>query len=101
MCNLIMIYNVYTLTIEQLHDLIASGDDSHDNQIRITTNGDIFLSDIVGAEHLDGIAGRFESFDAGNSYVGAEAAADQKFIKRLFDAIQHWKEFPCTYIDTF
>ena len=33
-----MRYNVDTLTIEQLRDLIASGDDSHSNQIRITKN---------------------------------------------------------------
>ena len=96
-----MSYNVHTLTIEQLRDLIASGDDSHDNQIRITTSGDIFLSNIVGADDLDGIAGRFETYDAGNGYVGAEAAADQKFIEELFDAIQHWKESPRTYIDTY
>ena len=96
-----MSYNVYTLTIEQLHDLIASGDDSHDNQIRITTSGEIFLSNFVGADHLDGIAGRFETFDAGNSYVGAEAAADQKYIEKLFNAIQHWIEVPRTYIDIY
>lgn len=96
-----MRFNVYTLTIEQLRALIASGDDSHRNQIRITTSGDIFLSSIVGADHLDGIAGRFETFDAGNSYVGARAAADQEFIEKLFAAIQHWKEFPRTYIDIY
>lgn len=73
-----MHFNVYTLTIEQLRPLIASGDDSHQNQVRITASGEIFLSSIVG---------RFETFDTGNGYVGARAAADQKFIERLFAAI--------------
>lgn len=40
--------NVDTLTIDQLRDLIAAGDDSHHNQLRITSSREIFLSDIVG-----------------------------------------------------
>lgn len=96
-----MEYNVYTLTMEQLEVLIRSGDDSQANQIRIRKDGTIFLSSIVHANQLDGIIGRFETFDAGNDYVGAKAAANQKFIKRLFDAIQRWKESPRTYIDIF
>lgn len=51
--------NVDTLTIDQLRDLIAAGDDSHHNQLCITSSREIFLSDIVGLEHLEGIIGRF------------------------------------------
>lgn len=96
-----MYYNVWTLTIEQLRDLIASGDDSHHNQIRIKENGDIFLSAIIGAECLDGIKGRFETFNAHNGYVGPEAAADDEFVQRLFAAIQRWRQRPCSYIDVW
>lgn len=97
-----MRYNVDTLTIEQLRDLIASGDDSHSNQIRITKNREIFLSSVVGADCLDEIACRFETYDAGNGYVGSRAAADTEFINRIFNAIQKWLESPyATYIDIY
>ncbi len=94
-----MTYNVWTLTLDQLRDLIASGDDSHPNQIRIKDNGDIFLSFLVGADHIEGIAGRFETFDAHNGYVGPKAASDPQYVQRIFDTIQNWKEHPRTYID--
>lgn len=94
-----MTYNVWTLTLDQLRDLIASGDDSHDNQIRIKIDGEIFLSSDVGADNLTGIQARFDTFDAYNDYVGPRAAADSKFIQRLFNAIQAWKKSPRPYID--
>lgn len=93
--------NVDTLTIDQLRDLIAAGDDSHHNQLRITSSREIFLSDIVGLEHLEGIIGRFETFVAGNGYVWLNAALDQQFIESLYTAIQTWKKSPCSYVDMF
>lgn len=96
-----MSYDVYTITFDQLRDLIRSGDDSHHNQIRIRKNGEIFLSSDVGADKLDGIAGRFETFVAHNGYVGPAAADDERFMRRLFDALKEWIEDPCSYIDVF
>lgn len=84
-----------------MRDLIAAGDDSHHNQLRITSSREIFLSDIVGLEHLEGIIGRFETFVAGNGYVGLNAAFDQQFIESLYTAIQTWKKSPCSYVDMF
>ena len=92
-------YNVYTLTTDQLTSLISAGDDSKRNQIRIKEDGTIFLSTIVGNNGLDGIVGRFETFDAGNGYVGQEAAQNQEYIERLYNAIQGWIEHPKSYID--
>lgn len=92
-------YNVDTLTIEELKDLIASGDDSKANQIRIGVDGSIFLSGVVGANNLDGIVGRFETFDANNDYVGSFAASNERYIKRLFHTIEQWKKSPRSYID--
>ena len=94
-------YNVDTLTIEQFRDLIASGDDSRANQIRITKDREIFLSPIVGAVSLQNIIGRFETFDKDSHYVGKEAAADTARINRMFNAIQEWTETKRTYIDIF
>ena len=94
-------YNVNSLTLDQLCDLIRAGDDTHDNQLRIRKNGDIFLSQDVGADNLDGIIGRFETFDAYNDYVGPDAAADMNWMKRLFNGIQEWKKRPVSYIDAY
>ena len=93
--------NVDTLTIDQLRDLIAAGDDSHHNQLRITSSREIFLSDIVGLENLEGIIGRFETFVAGNGYVGLNAASDRQFIESLYNALQAWKKSPRPYVDIF
>lgn len=90
---------IETLTIEQLRDLIASGDDSHANQIRIKKDGEIFISSLTGAQQLDGIIGRFETFDAHNGYIGPKAAADAEYVQRMFNAIQAWKKSPRSYID--
>ena len=93
------LYNVHTLTIEQLTNLIASGDNSQRCQLRIKKDGTIFLSSVVGANNLDDIAGRFETFDANNDYVGAKAANNEKYIKQLFHTIKHWIDNPMPYID--
>lgn len=77
-------YNVQSLTIEQLTNLIAQGDNSKDSQIRIKNDGTIFLSYVVDMAQLDGIAGRFETFRANGDYVGAKAAKNEKYVKSLF-----------------
>ncbi len=97
-----MQYNVFTLTENQLRELIRSGDDSRSNQIRIKDSGEIFLSQLVGADHIEGIKARFETFGAHNGYVGEGAASDDRFIKGLFQAIQDWIKNPVkTYIDVW
>lgn len=95
-------YNILTITISDLKELIANGDDRHDNQIRVTKDGQVFLSqDIVGADNIENIAFRFESFDAGNDYVGQQASEDDEFINGLYNALkQNWNDnCPRTYID--
>lgn len=92
-------FNVYELTMEQVTDLIASGNDSIRNQIRIKEDGTIFLSTIVGNNSLDGIAGRFETFDAGNGYIGQKAATNEKHILSVYLTIKRWIDHPVPYID--
>lgn len=94
-------YNVETLTIEELAVLIASGNDSKRNQIRIKEDGTIFLSTIVGAQDLEGIKGRFETFESNNGYVGEKAASNQAYIKQLFLTIQNWLAHPKPFIDVW
>lgn len=94
-------YAVQSLTIEQLTNLIAQGDNSKDSQLRIKQDGTIFLSYVVGMEQLDGIAGRFETFGANNNYVGAKAAENERYIKSLFLTVKDWIEHPKTFVDTW
>lgn len=95
-------YNVETMTLDQFRELIASGDDNHRNQIRVSISGDVYLSqDITGAMQLDGVAFRLESFDAGNKYVGKEAAEDDRLVIPMYKAIkENWENgAKRTYID--
>ena len=50
-------YDVAAMTLEDFRDLIASGNDAYDNQIRVSKEGKIYLSQgITGAISLDGVA---------------------------------------------
>lgn len=95
-------YDVVTMTLENFRDLIASGNDEYNNQIRVSKDGKIYLSQgVVGASNLYDVAFRCETFDAGNDYVGIEVSKDDRFIIPLFKAIKdNWaKGCPKTYLD--
>ena len=97
-------YDIRTITLEQFRMLIACGNDSHNNQIRVTKSGMVYLSeDIVGSEQLDDVALSFETFSAHNGYVGVKAAEDNSHVIPLYYAlIGNWTS-GCshTYIDSF
>ena len=97
-------YDIRTITLEQFRILIACGNDSHNNQIRVTKSGMVYLSeDIVGSEQLDDVALCFETFSAHNGYVGVKAAEDNSHVISLYHAlIKNWTS-GCnyTYIDNF
>ena len=97
-------YDIRTITLEQFRMLIACGNDRHNNQIRVTKSGMVYLSeDIVGSEQLDDVALCFETFSAHNGYVGVKAAEDNSHVIPLYYAlIGNWVD-GCrhTYIDSF
>ena len=97
-------YDIRTITLEQFRMLIACGNDRHNNQIRVTKSGMVYLSeDIVGSEQLDDVALCFETFSAHNGYVGVKAAEDNSHVIPLYYAlIGNWRK-GCshTYIDSF
>ena len=98
-------YDIRTITLEQFRMLIACGNDSHNNQIRVTKSGMVYLSeDIVGAEQLEDVALCFETFSAHNGYVGVKAAEDNRHVISLFYAlVGNWTSgnSHTTYIDSF
>lgn len=64
-------YDINTITIEQLQNIISVGDDRYDNQIRCSNSGIVYLSqDIVGAQDIEDVAFCFETDNASNGYVG-------------------------------
>ncbi|WOO35041.1 hypothetical protein R2R35_14670 [Anaerocolumna sp. AGMB13020] len=94
-------YDVETFTIDEFRELIANGDDTHHNQIRVTKSGEVFLSqDIVGAKDLEDIAFRFETFNRGNGYIGVAASKDDDIILMYNALINNWnKAVRRTYLD--
>ena len=77
-------YDIRTITLGQFRLLIACGNDSRNNQIRVTKSGMVYLSeDIVGAERLDDVAFSFETFLAHNGYVGVAAAEDDSHVIQM------------------
>ena len=91
-------YDIRTITLEQFRMLIACGNDRHNNQIRVTKSGMVYLSeDIVGSEQLDDVALCFETFSAHNGYVGVKAAEDNSHVIPLYYAlIGNWTS-GCSY----
>ena len=94
-------YPMQTLTLEEFQKLIASADDSRDNQIRITKDGRIYISEgVVGAENIEDLHSRYETYDAGNDYVGPNAAQDEAYVKRLYEEVKRdWVSGRKGYID--
>lgn len=95
-------YQIETLTLEEVRDLIANADDQYDNQIRVKNNGEVFISRTVGAENIADLRFRFETFDAGNNYVGINAANDSKYVEDTYTNLKKcWAEGRTGYIDYY
>ncbi|OHW62038.1 hypothetical protein EUAN_14860 [Andreesenia angusta] len=95
-------YNIKTLTPEEFKDLIASADDSVDNQIRVTEEGEIYISTIVGDRDTDGLRFRFETFEAGEGYVGKSAASDDRYLEGMYEDLkQYWYDGSRGLIEMF
>ena len=93
-------FNVEKLTKEQLKQLINSADDNFDNQIRVTKDGYVFISRTVGAVAIEDLQFRYETWDAGNDFVGPTAACDEQYIDDLFNSIKSdWNKKRNGYID--
>ena len=96
-----MTFKIHDLTLEKVRAMLAEGDDRHDNQIRVKLDGTVYLSqDVVGAEDIDNLAFRFDTFDAYDDYVGENAAKDDTHVTRIYKALQaNWPNPKRTYID--
>lgn len=97
--------NAEEFTLDGVKKLIASRDDSTDCQLCVTKSGIAYLSSITGQELLEGehdIYFRFETWGAGNDYVGIAASQDEKLMMRLYKALKkNWPARTAVYIDLF
>ena len=89
-------------TIENVQKLIGSHDDSVHTQFRVTTDGYLFLSEVVGNRQLDGILFRLETNSSYGGYVGQKGATDESWVKRIFEVVKkNWPLPSAKYIDVF
>ena len=100
-------YDISTLTVEDVKEMLTNGSDKHNNQVRVTKDGKVFLSqDIVGNDETDGLAFRYETFAFQNGYVGSGIEKDKEFIAALYRSLkENWEQYKegnsKTYIDVF
>jgi hypothetical protein len=75
------------VTLEEVRALVASRDDSKYVQLRVSNDGIAFFWDGKPLDGVEDCALRFEGFAAGNDYVGAEAAKDEEWVRRIHTAL--------------
>ena len=82
------------LTTDNVRELIASGDDSSNTQLRVHKTGIAYLSKTTGAEQIGDLAFRLETWIAGNNYVGEAASQDDEWVEfvnlKHFICFQIW-----------
>lgn len=101
-------------TVEELRDLLRKCEDQAGHHVLwVAKNGDVHVSRVPKDNTHMGLPEaepemqlRYETFEAGNEYVGPEAADDESWVKELFEALV--KEWPkakgkltVEYVDQF
>ena len=88
------------LTLDTVRQLLGSKDDSEHRQLRVTNDGIAFLSDDVGFDNIDDVLFRFETWIARNGYCGPDAAADDEWVREVYNDLKtNWPEPKSSYID--
>lgn len=89
------------LTRQAVKQLIASVSDSTHTQLRVTRNGIAFISTTDwGNQNVDDLLFRFETWVAGNDYVGLKAASDASWVDQVFNDLKdNWPNPRSSYID--
>lgn len=94
--------NPNDFSIDSLKKLVASKESTKPTQFRVTKNGILFLSEIVGNKELSNIKFRLETNASGTDYVGKIASQNELWVNRLFKVInENWPIPSASYIDNF
>lgn len=83
-------------------DMLANANDCISHQLRVDWSGDVYISTVTGAEELDGVKFRWESWDPGNGYVGPRAASDHEYVKQSVASLKKcWEDGVRGYCDYY
>lgn len=89
------------LTRENVSRLIGSVLDTQHWQLRVTKGGIAYLSSTVGSDDIGELAFRFETWCAGNNYVGFQAAHDASWVDQVYEDLKaNWPQPYSTFIGT-
>ena len=96
------IINIKDITEDIYRDMLANANDCISHQLRVNWSGDVYISTITGAEEIDDVKFRWESWDAGNGYTGPRAASDYKYVKQSVATLKKcWKDEVRGYCDYY
>lgn len=100
-CNKI---NIKNISEDDIKYMFANANDNLPHQLRVDWNGDIYISTSVAADDVNPnvVKFRWETWDAGNGYVGPQAASDSLYMKSTLEAIKKcWKRDIKGYCDVY
>lgn len=79
------------LTRKAVARLLGCRDDQQHRQLRVTSGGIAYLSDITGNNNLEGLRFRMETWARGNGYVGLEASLSEPWVNEVYkDLRDNW-----------
>ena len=92
----------YLLCVVPCKLYFANANDCISHQLRVGWSGDVYISTITGAEEIEDVKFRWESWDAGNGYAGPRAASDHEYIKQSVKSLkQCWEDGVRGYCDYY
>jgi len=79
--------------LKKYREIVSNADDRVNNQLRVTKTGFVYLSyEDTGFKNLLLVRFRWETYGAGNGYVGPVAASDSKYIEKGYkELMMEWK----------
>ena len=86
--------------LQEASELITN--DCISYQLRVDWSGDVYISTITGAEEIDDVKFRWESWDPGNEYVEPCAASDHEYVKNSVASLKKcWEDGVRVYCDYY
>jgi hypothetical protein len=94
--------NVKNITEAIYKDMLANANDCIAHQLRVNWSGDVYISTITGAEEIDDVKFRWESWDPGNGYAGPCAASDYEYVRQSVASLKKcWEDDIRGYCDYY
>lgn len=94
--------NIKNITEAIYKDMLANANDCIEHQLRVDWSGDVYISTITGAEEIDDVKFRWESWNPGNGYVGPFAASDHEYVRQSVASLRKcWEDNIRGYCDYY